>query len=122
LNEHGQYAYYGKVGGCLVTGNEHGVKHVAMNVLYSLQHLGYTVPPQADAGWIGEVRSRPVVPGRGQRQSGQRLHQPQQHVHDLEPAAPGADAQGCRRDPGARQPAFRVGRRLPLRLRKPEHR
>jgi multimeric flavodoxin WrbA len=22
LNEHGQYAYYGKVGGCLITGNE----------------------------------------------------------------------------------------------------
>jgi multimeric flavodoxin WrbA len=33
LNEHGQYAYYGKVGGCLVTGNEDGVKHCAMNVL-----------------------------------------------------------------------------------------
>ena len=41
LNEHGQYAYYGKVGGCLVTGNEDGVKHCAMNILYSLQHLGY---------------------------------------------------------------------------------
>ena len=26
-----------------------------MNVLYSLQHLGYTIPPQADAGWIGEA-------------------------------------------------------------------
>ena len=55
LNDQGQYAYYGKVGGCLVTGNEDGVKHCAMNLLYSLQHLGYTVPPQADAGWIGEV-------------------------------------------------------------------
>ncbi|MGI9017823.1 MAG: flavodoxin family protein [Euzebya sp.] len=55
LNDRGQYAYYGRVGGCLVTGNEDGVKHIAMNVLYSLQHLGYTIPPQADAGWIGEV-------------------------------------------------------------------
>lgn len=59
LNERGQYAYYGRVGGCLVTGNEDGVKHVAMNVLYSLQHLGYTIPPQADAGWIGEVGPGP---------------------------------------------------------------
>lgn len=59
LNEAGQYAYYGRVGGCLVTGNEDGVKHVAMNVLYSLQHLGYTIPPQADAGWIGEVGPGP---------------------------------------------------------------
>lgn len=57
-NAEGQWAYYGRVGGCLVTGNEDGVKHVAMNVLYSLQHIGYTVPPQADAGWIG-----PIGPG-----------------------------------------------------------
>jgi multimeric flavodoxin WrbA len=55
LNEEGQYAFYGKAGGCLITGNEDGVKHCAMNVLYSLQHLGYVIPPQADAGWIGEV-------------------------------------------------------------------
>ena len=55
LNEEGQYAYYGKVGGCLITGNEDGIKHCSMNILYSLQHLGYTIPPQADAGWIGEA-------------------------------------------------------------------
>jgi multimeric flavodoxin WrbA len=55
LNKNGQYAYYGKVGGCIITGNEDGIKHCAMNVLYSLQHLGYTIPPQADAGWIGEA-------------------------------------------------------------------
>ncbi|MEK7600287.1 MAG: flavodoxin family protein [Patescibacteria group bacterium] len=55
LNSDGQYAFYGKVGGCLITGNEDGIKHCAMNVLYSLQHLGYSIPPQADAGWIGEA-------------------------------------------------------------------
>ncbi|WKV10547.1 flavodoxin family protein [Marivirga harenae] len=54
-NEQGQYAYYGRAGGCLVTGNEDGIKHVAMSTLYSLQHLGYVIPPQADAGWIGEA-------------------------------------------------------------------
>ena len=59
LNEHGQYADYGKVGGCLITGNEDGVKHCAMNILYSLQHLGYSIPPQADAGWIGEAGPGP---------------------------------------------------------------
>ena len=59
LNEHGQYAYYGRAGGCLVTGNEDGIKHCAMNILYSLQHLGYTIPPQADAGWIGEAGPGP---------------------------------------------------------------
>ncbi|MER5833866.1 flavodoxin family protein [Streptomyces sp. NPDC002130] len=59
LNSEGQYAYYGRVGGCLITGNEDGIKHCAMNVLYSLQHLGYTIPPQADAGWIGAAGPGP---------------------------------------------------------------
>lgn len=55
LNKKGQWIYYGRVGGCLITGNEDGIKHCAMDVLYSLQHIGYTIPPQADAGWIGEA-------------------------------------------------------------------
>ncbi len=59
LNDAGQYAYYGRVGGCLITGNEDGAKHSSMNILYSLQHLGYTIPPQADAGWIGEAGPGP---------------------------------------------------------------
>jgi multimeric flavodoxin WrbA len=59
LNDAGQYAYYGRVGGCLVTGNEDGAKHCAMNILYSLQHLGYTIPPQADAAWLGEAGPGP---------------------------------------------------------------
>jgi len=59
LNDAGQYAYYGKTGGVIVTGNEDGIKHIAMNVLYSLQHLGYSIPPQADAGWIGEAGPGP---------------------------------------------------------------
>lgn len=58
-NDKGQYLYYGRVGGALVTGNEDGVKHCAMSLLYSLQHLGYSIPPQADAGWIGEAGPGP---------------------------------------------------------------
>ncbi|MFX3681148.1 MAG: flavodoxin family protein [Hyphomicrobiales bacterium] len=54
-NHAGQYIYYGKVGGCLITGNEDGIKHASMTCLYALQHIGYTVPPQADSGWIGEA-------------------------------------------------------------------
>jgi len=67
LNDHGQYAYYGRVGGCLITGNEDGAKHCSMNILYSLQHLGYVIPPQADAGWLGEVGPGPsyLDPGSG---------------------------------------------------------
>ena len=50
-----------------MTGNEDGIKHVAMNVLYSLQHLGYVIPPQADCGWIGEAGPGPSYadPGSG---------------------------------------------------------
>ncbi|QNG21150.1 flavodoxin family protein [Rhodococcus triatomae] len=59
LNDKGQYAYYGRVGGALFTGNEDGVKHCAMSTLYSLQHIGYSIPPQADAGWIGEAGPGP---------------------------------------------------------------
>lgn len=67
LNDQGQSAYYGRVGGCLVTGNEDGAKHCAMNILYSLQHLGYVIPPQADAAWIGEAGPGPSYrdPGSG---------------------------------------------------------
>ncbi|PRX37764.1 Multimeric flavodoxin WrbA [Meinhardsimonia xiamenensis] len=59
LNERGQSIFYGKTGGCVVTGNEDGIKHVAMTVLYALSHLGYTIPPQADCGWIGEAGPGP---------------------------------------------------------------
>jgi multimeric flavodoxin WrbA len=67
LNDAGQYAYYGKTGGCLITGNEDGIKHCSMSILYALQHLGYVIPPQADAGWIGEAGPGPsyLDPGSG---------------------------------------------------------
>jgi multimeric flavodoxin WrbA len=67
LNDQGQYAYYGRVGGCLITGNEDGAKHCSMNILYSLQHLGYVIPPQADAAWLGEAGPGPsyLDPGSG---------------------------------------------------------
>jgi multimeric flavodoxin WrbA len=67
LNADGQWAYYGRVGGCIITGNEDGAKHCAMNILYSLQHLGFTIAPQADAAWLGEAGPGPsyLDPGSG---------------------------------------------------------
>jgi hypothetical protein len=32
-------AYYGRVGGALITGNEDGAKHCAMNMLYATSRL-----------------------------------------------------------------------------------
>ena len=101
LNDAGQYAYYGRVGGCLITGNEDGIKHCAMNVLYSLQHIGYTIPPQADAGWIGEAGPGPSYLDPGSGGPRERLHEPQHHVHDLEPDAHRAR---CSRTPAASPP------------------
>jgi multimeric flavodoxin WrbA len=67
LNDAGQWAYYGRVGGCIITGNEDGAKHCAMNILYSLQHLGYVIPPQSDSAWLGEAGPGPsyLDPGSG---------------------------------------------------------
>jgi multimeric flavodoxin WrbA len=59
LNAAGQWAYYGRAGGCIITGNEDGAKHCAMNILYSLQHLGFAIPPQADTCWLGEAGPGP---------------------------------------------------------------
>ncbi|SFR48947.1 Multimeric flavodoxin WrbA [Robiginitalea myxolifaciens] len=59
VNEKGQYLFYGKVGGTIITGNEDGVKHCAMGILYALQHIGYSIPPQADSGWLGEIGPGP---------------------------------------------------------------
>ena len=64
-NDKGQYIYYGKVGGAIITGNEDGAKHCAMNILYSLQHIGFTVPPAADAGWLGVIGPGPSYADKG---------------------------------------------------------
>jgi multimeric flavodoxin WrbA len=55
LNEKGQYKMYGKVAGSLISGNEDGVKHASMGSLFALQHIGYTIPPEAATGWLGTI-------------------------------------------------------------------
>ena len=59
VNAAGQWAYYGKVGGVVTTGNENGGKHVSAQVLYALQHIGLTVAPQSDAHRVGEAGPGP---------------------------------------------------------------
>ncbi|MFW7415526.1 flavodoxin family protein [Demequina sp. SO4-18] len=58
-NDRGQSLFYGRTGGVIVTGNEDGAKHISMNLIYSLQHLGYAIPPNADAAWMGAVGPGP---------------------------------------------------------------
>jgi multimeric flavodoxin WrbA len=111
LNPAGQYAYYGRVAGCLITGNEDGIKHCAMDILY--KPATPSLPRPTPAG--SARRDRPVLPRPRLRRTRQRLHQPQHHLHDLEPHAPGQDDQvGWL--PGVRQSAHGVGQRRTLRL------
>lgn len=37
LSDKGQWIYDGKTGGCVITGNEDGITHCSMEILYSLQ-------------------------------------------------------------------------------------
>ncbi|WP_222707277.1 flavodoxin family protein [Pontibacter qinzhouensis] len=55
----GQYPLYNKIGGVLVTGNEDGAKKVCAEVLFSLNHSGCTIPPNAMAYWVGEAGPGP---------------------------------------------------------------
>lgn len=54
-NDKNQYIYYNRVGAAMVTGNEDGGKQCARSILYGLSHIGYLIPPQADAYWVGEA-------------------------------------------------------------------
>jgi multimeric flavodoxin WrbA len=58
-NEKGQSLYYNKVGGVVVTGNEDGAKHASASVLYALSHIGFVIPPNVDAYWVGEAGPGP---------------------------------------------------------------
>lgn len=64
----GQYFTYNKVAGCLITGNEDGAHSCAAQVLWSMQELGYTIPPNVNAYWVGMAGGdKDYVPGGGQR-------------------------------------------------------
>lgn len=58
-NDDGQSIYYNKIGAAIVTGNEDGAKDSAKSILYGLQHIGFTIPPNVDAYWVGEAGPGP---------------------------------------------------------------
>ena len=51
--ETGQFMPYNKVAGCLITGNEDGAHSCAAQILWSLQEVGFTIPPNVNAYWVG---------------------------------------------------------------------
>ena len=118
FNDKGQYIFYGQVAGTLITGNEDGIKHCAQND--PLQPAAHRLhdPAATPSRLDRRGRSGADVPRPGHRRPRERLHQPQHHVHDLEPHAPRSDAEGRRRRPRLRQPAHGVERRRAVRLRR----
>ncbi|WP_019414710.1 flavodoxin family protein [Paenisporosarcina sp. TG20] len=58
-NDKGQAVFYNKVGGVVVTGNEDGAKHASASILYALSHIGFVIPPNVDAYWVGEAGPGP---------------------------------------------------------------
>ena len=119
LNDKGQYLFYGRVAGCLITGNEDGIKHCAQNILYSLQHVGYTIPPNADAGWIGEAGPGPsyLDPGSGGPENDFTNRNTTFMTWNLMHLA--KLLHDCRRCAGAGQPTLRLERGRALRLAQP---
>lgn len=64
----GQYLTYNKVAGALITGNEDGAHEAAGHILWTMQELGFTVPPNANAYWVGEAGPGPsYVEAGGER-------------------------------------------------------
>lgn len=74
-NERGQAIYYNKVGGVVITGNEDGAKHAAASVLYGLSHIGFVIPPNVDAYWVGEAGPGPsYMDGEGKNNTFTKKH------------------------------------------------
>lgn len=55
----GQFFTYNKVAGVIITGNEDGAHSVAAHVLWTMQEMGFTVPPNVNAYWVGEAGPGP---------------------------------------------------------------
>jgi multimeric flavodoxin WrbA len=63
----GQYLFYNKVGGVVVTGNEDGAHNVTARVLWALNEFGCTIPPNASAYWVGKAGPGPsYIEDKGQ--------------------------------------------------------
>ena len=48
-----------KAGGVIVTGNEDRAKQASSSVLYGLSHIGFVIPPNVEAYWVGEAGPGP---------------------------------------------------------------
>lgn len=63
----GQYLFYNKVGGVIVTGNEDGAHAVTSRLCWVLNEYGCTIPPNATTYWVGEAGPGPSYIELGQQ-------------------------------------------------------
>lgn len=69
INENtGQFLTYNKVGGAIVTGNEDGAHYVTSHILWAMQELGFTIPPNVNTYWVGKAGPGPsYIEAHGER-------------------------------------------------------
>ncbi|MEC5423836.1 flavodoxin family protein [Virgibacillus sp. C22-A2] len=65
-NDQEQAIYYNKVFGSLVTGNEDGAKEAGRSILFGMLNIGFTIPPNVNAYWVGEAGPGPSYIEAGQ--------------------------------------------------------
>lgn len=58
-NDKGQPIFYNKVAGSVVTGNEDGAKKAAGELIFGLAQLGFAIPPNPIAYWVGNAGPGP---------------------------------------------------------------
>ncbi len=62
----GRNAIKGKVAGIVITGSEDGALSVMGSIMMVLSWMGFTLPPECAAYWVGEV-GQPTAEDRGKR-------------------------------------------------------
>ena len=70
----GRSAIKGKVAGIVITGSEDGALSVMGSIMMVLSFMGFTLPPECTAYWVGEV-GQPVSQDREKRlKNGATMH------------------------------------------------
>src|SRR6185369_15240391 len=66
-HESGRSALYNKVAGIVITGSEDGALSTMGTIMMVLTFMGFTLPPECAAYWVGEV-GQPTATDRERRQ------------------------------------------------------
>src|SRR5438132_1148746 len=70
----GRSALYNKVAGIVITGSEDGALHTMGAIMMVLTWMGFTLPPECAAYWVGEV-GQPTSEDRARRRKNEATQQ-----------------------------------------------